>query len=72
MGELVEFNGATLLDLEPHKVLGGAQDANLKYVLIIGEDAAGELYFASSESDLTTALWLIEQIKLKILSGEFA
>lgn len=71
MGELVEFNGETTLDIPPEKVLAAAASANLKGALVIGEAPDGELYVASSYGDQTQTLWLIELFKHKLLSGEF-
>ena len=51
----------TSLDLDVDRVLQAAIDAKPAYVLVIGEDADGKLYFASSKSDGGEALWWMEK-----------
>ena len=53
----------TTLDLDAERVLQAAIDAKLKQVWVIGEDAAGGLYFSSSTSDGGNALWWMEKAK---------
>lgn len=53
----------TTQDIECERVLQAAIDAKLKYVLVIGEDDDGQLYFASSKSDGGDALWWMEKAK---------
>lgn len=56
----------TTLDLDVERVLQAAIDAKPAYVLVIGEDAEGRLYFASSKSDGGEALWWMEKAKREI------
>lgn len=44
-------------------VCDGAKEANLKYVLVLGETPDGEWYFASSEGDVYRAIHIAEQFK---------
>jgi len=62
----------TTLDLDVERVLQAAIDAKPAYVMVIGENADGNLYFSSSQSDGGTALWWMEKAKKALLevSGE--
>ena len=57
----------TTLDLDVERVLQAAIEAKPKYVLVIGEDVHGQLYFSSSQSDGGTALWWMEKAKKALL-----
>jgi len=57
----------TTLDLDVERVLQAAIEANPKYVLVIGENADGNLYFSSSQSDGGTALWWMEKAKKALM-----
>ena len=57
----------TTLDLDVERVLQAAIDAKPKYVMVIGENADGYLYFASSKSDGGEALWWMEKAKKALL-----
>ena len=57
----------TILDLDVDRVLQAAIDAKPTYVLVIGEDADGKLYFASSKSDGGEALWWMEKAKRALM-----
>jgi len=63
----------TTLDLDVKRVLQAAIDANPKYVMVIGEDVHGNLYFSSSKSDGGEVLWWMEKAKkalLKVYDGD--
>lgn len=66
MGEVVNLNNITKLDLDPDRVLNGAL-GKLESVVIAGFDKDGDEYFASSVADGGTALWLLERMKMKLL-----
>ncbi len=66
---MVNFPGATRLDIPVDKVLEGAVDADLKGVVIIGEDQDGELFLASSMQDASKMIWLIELAKFWFFNG---
>lgn len=66
MGEVVNLDNITKLDLDPDRVLNGAL-AKLESVVIVGFDKDGDEYFASSVADGGTALWLLERMKMKLL-----
>jgi len=57
----------TTLDLDVGRVLQAAIDAKLRQVWVIGEDADGGLYFASSVSDGGNALWWMEKAKRALM-----
>ena len=57
----------TSLDLDVERVLQAAIDAKPNYVMVIGENADGNLYFSSSQSDGGTALWWMEKAKKALL-----
>lgn len=66
MGEVVNLECVTRLDLPPDRVLKSAL-GKLKSVLVIGYDTEGTEYFASSLADGAEALWLMERSKKKLL-----
>ena len=61
------FPGVTTLDLDVTRVLQAAIDAKPAYVLVIGEDSDGKLYFAASKSDGGEALWWKEKAKRALM-----
>lgn len=64
---IVPWNGVTRLDVDPARVLETAAKAGLKGVVIIGFDAEGEEFFASSYADGGDVVWHLERAKLKLL-----
>lgn len=69
MSNVILFNGITKLDLDPDMVLENSK-GKLEGVILIGYDKDGEEYFASTYADGGEVLWLIERMKLRLLSGE--
>ena len=63
---IIDFNGITTQDIDSDKVISSAL-GKLDFVFIIGYDKNGELYLASSSSDLTKNLWVLEKAKKDIL-----
>ena len=57
----------TSLDVDVERVLQAAIDAKPKRVWVIGEDAEGALYFASSCADGGEALWWMEKAKRALM-----
>lgn len=51
-------------------VLRTARARNPTEVLVIGIDAAGDLFASASPPDPGNALWLMELAKLKLLAGD--
>lgn len=69
MGNVIDLPVITNLDLDPQRVLTKALDAGLTGgVVILGYDKDGDEYFASSISDGSSVLWLMERLKMKLLN----
>lgn len=66
-GNVVGTGAPSRLDLPPKRVLAAAERAELNEVVVIGFDADGEFYFASSQADGGDVLWLLEMAKKKLL-----
>lgn len=65
---IVRFPGVTLLDLDPDLILKEAK-GRLDKVMILGYTKDGEEeYFAASFADGGTAVWLLERMKMLLLS----
>ncbi len=65
---VVALDVVTSLDLPADRILDGARDADLGGVVILGWDRDGEEYFASSIADGADVLWLLERLKLELLT----
>jgi len=65
--EIIELDNITSLDIPAERVLRKAADANLQAAIVIGYDADGGEYFASSISDGPEVLWALERAKLRLL-----
>lgn len=63
---IIPFPGVTSLDLAPNQILDNAP-RDLESAVIVGYDADGELYFASSVSAGPEVLWLLEKAKKALL-----
>lgn len=64
---VVDFGGVTRLPTDPARVLERAANAGLQSVVIVGFDADGNEFFASSDTDGGDVLWHLERAKLKLL-----
>ena len=74
MTNLIDFPigigaGETRLDLDPDAVLTGAVGM-LKEVVIVGYEADGSLYFASTRANAPDVLWLLKQAEQRLLAIE--
>lgn len=67
MNNVVKFPGETLLDLNPDDVLDEAK-GKLEKVIVIGYTDDGSEYFDSSFADGMIAVWLLERIKMMLLT----
>lgn len=65
-GKIVVLHCETRLDIPPDRVLEGAV-GELSCVVVVGYDHAGDYYFASSTADDERVLWLLEQLKRRVL-----
>lgn len=57
---ITPFTGITRLDMDPARVLEGAIKTDMATVVVIGYEADGSFYFASSVTDGGEVLWLME------------
>lgn len=57
----------TTIPIPVERVMQKAIEAKPKYVMVIGEDAEGHLYFAASKSSGPDAVWWMEKAKLALL-----
>ncbi len=64
---VVPFTGLTKLDIPVDKILEGAKEANLKTVIVIGEDQNGESFLASSSGDLALMYWMLANTQKYLL-----
>ena len=74
MAKLIDFpigldEGETRLDLEPDAVLTGAVGM-LKEVVVVGYEADGSFYFASTRANGPDVLWLLKQAEQRLLAIE--
>lgn len=65
------FPGQTFLDIPPDRVLDAAKDLNLQCAIVVGRDAEGRLYLASSSGDAAEMLLLLELSKREVLEDIF-
>ena len=66
MGEIIELDVVTRLNLDPERVLRNAS-GKLESVTIIGTTKDGEEYFSSSLASGPDVLWDLERAKMKLL-----
>ena len=65
---VIPFGGITRLDLPTDTILEQAKGhVTNGGIMVLGYDAAGGLYFASSMADGGEVLWLLEQAKKELL-----
>jgi len=57
----------TKKDNDPSRVLAEALERGMSSVLVLGYDAHGDEYFAASDADGGSALWLIERAKARLI-----
>jgi hypothetical protein len=69
MTNVIPFNGITKLDLNPDIVLENTK-GKLESFVICGYDKDGQEYFASTYADGGDVLWLLERMKLRLLTVE--
>lgn len=69
MNNVIPFNGITKLDLDPDMVLENNK-GKLDGVVILGYDKNGEEHFASTYADGGDVLWLMERMKMRLLTIE--
>lgn len=67
MAEILELDLITRLDIPTERVLRGATNIDLEKVVVMGYEADGTIYFASSMADGGDVLWLLEKCKKLLL-----
>jgi hypothetical protein len=67
IAQVLRFNGITKLDLPAEQVLDGAREAELQACVVLGYDAQGDEFFASSMADGADVMWLLERLKQRLL-----
>ena len=70
MSNAVVLNTVTKLDIPVDRVIDQAKVAGLAGVVVLGYDQEGNEYFASSYADGAAVLWLMERLKLQLLTVE--
>ncbi|RUM47815.1 MAG: hypothetical protein DSY80_00515 [Desulfocapsa sp.] len=68
--KIINFHGATRLDLPADRVLREAINADLEDVVVVGWDNDGILHFASNKASGPEILWLLEVARKKLLEIE--
>lgn len=66
--KVIPFTGITTLDIPADRVLEQAV-GRMEGVIVMGWDADGNEYFASSYADGCTVLWLLERCKTLLLDA---
>ena len=67
MSKLCLFPVVTYLDHDPNVMLELAKNGDLKEVVILGFDKAGDFFFSASKSGGPDVLWLLELAKKQLL-----
>lgn len=66
--QVLRFRGASRHELPVDRVLDMARAEGLACAIVIGYDGSGEEFFASTMADGADALWLLERLKLRLLT----
>jgi hypothetical protein len=72
VGEVIEANIATTVDLPADKILEAAMGHALEDTLVIGWGADGKLYFSSTTSNVAEVIYLLEAAKFSLLKSDDA
>lgn len=67
--KVIDFPGSTVLPVPVPKVLGGALEANLERVVVIGIQADGAFYIAGSEGTAAEALLTMERARRRLIDS---
>jgi hypothetical protein len=70
MGEVVEANFITSLEIPADRIINKSAEWGLKQVVIVGFDEDGEMYFASSMADTGDVLYWLEKAKWELFKTE--
>lgn len=69
MSNVIAFRGATIGDIPVAKILDGAKAKDLTAVIVIGETADGEPYYASSTGSAPEMNWMADLFKKELLDS---
>lgn len=67
MGEVVDQNWPTTLDILPERVLTGALEEVLETVVVVGMTKEGSLYVGTSQASQAENVFLLEVAKQQII-----
>jgi len=67
MGEVVDQNWPTSLDILPERVLTGALEADLETVVLVGMTKDGALYMGTSQASIAENVLLLEVAKHQLI-----
>lgn len=67
MSNVIQFRGATRLDLDPDTLLENCKDKLDRFV-IMGYDKDGQYFFSSTMGDGGDVLWLLEKLKAELMA----
>ncbi len=67
MNNVVDLVAYVTGDVPPDQVLAAARAAHLDPVVVIGRDAAGDLYVAGSDGDHAQTIALLERAKAHVI-----
>lgn len=70
MGDVIPGHFITTHDSSPDRALEGAAEYGLTEVVVIGFDADGDFFFASSQADSAEVLYFLEKAKHKLFAME--
>lgn len=66
--QVIRWRGITRHDLPVEQILDAAGAAGLRVAVVLGYDANGKEYFASTVADGADVVWLLERCKLQLLT----
>lgn len=70
MGDVINPNVETSLDIPADRILSAAIEADLETAVVVGWDQDGNMYFASSSGYGPDLLWLLEKAKASLLTAD--
>lgn len=71
MGDIVDFNGKTFMDIDCKKILDAVDPDEMDLVMVLGWSKEDNLYASSSSSDIAEMIYLMELFKHKLLNGDY-
>lgn len=67
MSKVIYLNNETRIDIPSSRVLSAALESDLSSVVVMGYDADGQEYMASSLASGPEVLWLVERLRKRLL-----